>query len=199
MRKANFVTLVVLAAVAASCSSGSGSDKAKNVAAIKPACVVHSQASTTTTIPGHTPFTVGVINGTPVPTTVVQPRCLPDGHVSHALQVAEAIKASGLGCDTASLDSSVVKTPPSPANPTEEVSCDIGDDSISISLWTDHDGLARAIPYLRQGQCYVEAHNPTDQGQTYVEGDNWIAYPQYTTTADRLRTALGGTEQTNHC
>jgi hypothetical protein len=197
-----FASVVVLVALIASCDgthTKTGGKKATTVGTSAPACLVHSPTTSTTADLGYTSFTFSDTGGTPVPTTVVKPHCLPVGPVVHALQLAEAINASSLGCETASLDSSVIKTPPTSASPKEQVSCDIGDDSITISLWADHNGLARAIPYVRQGHCYVETHNPSNQGRTYVEGDNWIVYPQYTATAHRLGTALRATEQTIHC
>jgi hypothetical protein len=183
MRKAMFVTLVAVAAAAASCSSGSGSDRAKNVAAITQPCVIHPQATTTTTTPDHTPFTQGVIGGTPVPTTVVQPHCLPAGRVNHALQVAEAIKASGVGCDTASLDWGKPRAAIPGGQLLESISCYVGDDSVAISL-----ALAPTIDLssLRKGTCFVLKAHPANLTYTYVKGANWVAFPEM---PERLPTA----------
>jgi hypothetical protein len=139
---------------------------------------------------------VNVVGGTPVPTTVVLAKPLASGPVAHALEIAGAIKAAGLGCNTAALETGPwSNTHADPAK--EQASCDIGDDIVSISLFADHDALTRGFSLMRQGACFVNATHPGNL--TYVEGNNWVVFPQKTATAHVLGEALHATLQTIHC
>lgn len=142
-----------------------------------------------------------------VPTTVVAAHCLPSGHVGHAIQVAEAIKASGLGCDTADLISESARklgVPDTPGLPKSDVvDCAIGDEDVTITLYADHTALMSAGPYLREAECYMRSHQSPNTvyppNTTYVAGDNWIVFPMKKATAEAVATSIGGALRTNEC
>jgi hypothetical protein len=141
------------------------------------------------------PFTI-VGGGTPVPTTIVQPHELPAGPIAHAIEVAAAIKAAGLGCDTASIETTPLKN--TPGNTTkEQVSCLIADDNVAISLYADHNALVNGLPMLRQASCFIAAKQATNQ--TYVQGNNWIVFPEQAETVGRMAEPIHGTLRTIHC
>ncbi len=190
MRGARFVGVVALATVVASCGSGSG--KANTVGVVTQ-CSVARQAPSTTVV-ASTSFTFTVTGGSAVPTAAVQPHCLPNGHVAHALQVAEAIRASGVGCDTASLDKPKA-TPEIPGGQLlEQVSCDVGDESVAITL-----SLSPTIDLslMRTGACFVNKARPGNL--TYVKGTNWIAAPERAATAHLIGDRLHASVETFHC
>src|SRR4051794_11385705 len=145
---------------------------------------------TTGSEPGQVCFGNGTSQSNPclVPTTVVVAKPLPSGTVASALDVAAAIKAAGIGCEEASLDSAGM--PDDPNNPTkEQASCEIGDDSIAFSLFADGDSLEKASPMVHAISCTAAAHQATNL--TYVEGSNWIVYPEHKATAERVAQAIG--------
>jgi hypothetical protein len=134
--------------------------------------------------------------GAPVPTTVVQPRPLPAGGVTHAIQIAEAMRAAGIGCETAEVEPGPPAT--TPVDPKEEVSCDVGDDTVAIRMFADHAALVAATgTTLRQGICFVAKNQATNL--TYAEGDNWIVFPQQKATAARISAALHAALETVRC
>jgi hypothetical protein len=141
-----------------------------------------------------TSLPVKVVGGTLVPTTVVQPRGLPSGHVADVLQVAEAIRASGVGCDTASLDKPTA-TPEVPGGQLiEKVSCDVRDDTVAVTL-----SLAPTIDLslLRMGACFVNKTHPGNL--SYVKGTNWIAASEQATTAHLIAGRLHLPVETFRC
>jgi hypothetical protein len=118
---------------------------------------------------------------------------------AHVLDVAAQIEASGIGCSDATDDTGPQHgTPGNPAS--EQASCTIGDDLIVISLFLDRDALEAAKPMLHEGSCFV-AENPEQQeaNLAYVEGENWIVYPQAETTARQVADAIHGTLRTIDC
>jgi len=131
-----------------------------------------------------------------LPKLEVEAKPLAPGPVAHVVDIAGAIKATGLGCDTAAVSTGPRNnTPVQPAK--EQGSCDIGDDGVAITLFADQDMLARGVSLLRQGACFVNATHPGNL--TYVEGDNWIAFPQRTENARRIGEALHATLRTIRC
>ncbi len=143
MRTAGYAGVVVLAVLAASC--GSSNPRANSVNAVTP-CVIAPQ---TTTTGASLPSSLTIIVGTPVPTSVLQPHCLPDGHVAHALQIAEAIKASGIGCDTASLDEPTDKPEVPGGQLIESVSCDVRGESVTCGDPAARSGTRLPVVGLR--------------------------------------------------
>ncbi|MDQ1448048.1 MAG: hypothetical protein QOC79_1019 [Actinomycetota bacterium] len=155
---------MALAAAVPSCSSGSS--KASRVSS--------STSSTIGVV--STPLSIKLVGGTPVPTTAVQPHGLPSRHVADVLQVAEAIRAGGVGCDTASLDKPKA-TPEVPGGQLiEKASCGIGDDTVAVTL-----ALAPTIDLslARMGACFVNKTHPGNL--SYVKGINWIAATEQAT------------------
>ncbi len=141
------------------------------------------------------PITI-VTGGTQVPSTVVQAQPLAAGQIAHAIEVAAGIKAAGMGCDTASIETTPLNN--TPGNPSkEQVTCLIGDDNVVISLYANHDALVDGLPILRQGSCFIAAKQATNL--TYVEGDNWIAFPERAETVRGMAEFLHGTLRTIHC
>lgn len=189
---------VVAAILLAGTACGSSGSKSSSASAVASSCVVAS-TTTSSTLPGSA---LPVLSGAAtVPTTVVKARCLPTGDVGHAIQVAEAIKASGLGCDTADLVSVSARklgVPDTPGLPKSDVvDCEIGDDDITITLYADHATLLSALPMVRQGVCFVNATQPGNL--TYAQGNNWIVFPERAATAVRLAPSLHSSVQTVHC
>jgi hypothetical protein len=134
--------------------------------------------------------------GVPVPTTIVEPKPLESGAVARALDVAAAIKAAGIGCDEASIDT--VPQRGTRANPvTDQTSCSIRDDTVTVSLFPDAAAMRAADEYLRTGACYVAEQQ--DGNLTYVEGEHWIVFPEYATTASRLADVLPVEIRTIEC
>ncbi len=134
--------------------------------------------------------------GTPVPTTIVQPHAISAGPIAHAIEVAAGIKAAGMGCDTAAIETTPLNN--TPGNPTkEQVSCLIGDDNVVISLYANHTALVSGFPMLRGGSCFIAAKQATNL--TYAEGDNWIVFPEQAETAGRMAEPLHGTLRTISC
>jgi hypothetical protein len=128
----------------------------------------------------------------------VQPRCLPAGHVSHAIQIAEAIKATGLGCDTADLTWAAIPRIYRSGVPTsDQVDCQIGNDLVTIFLFPDHAALLTAQPEVRHGVCLVNATHP--ENFSYVQGENWVLSPESKASADRMAQALHASVQTLDC
>ncbi len=110
----------------------------------------------------------------------------------HALDIAAKIKAAGLGCADATND-------PGPhPDSLEASSCTIGDDDLAITLWADHAALLRAVPLGGQGICFVAKSNP-GENLTYVEGVNWIAFPQQAANARKIAAATSGVLRTIDC
>jgi len=179
MRIAGYAGVAVLAVLVVSC--GSSNTKANSISAVAP-CVIAPQ--TTSTVDSHPP-SVTIIGGTRVHTTVLQPHCLPEGHVAHALQVAEAIKASGIGCNSASLDAPTAKPEVPGGQLIESVSCDVRDESVSISL-TPAPTIDLSL--MQTGACFVNKTRPG--GLSYAKGVNWIAAAETDATtkliADRI-------------
>jgi len=132
-----------------------------------------------------------------VPTTVVRPRPLPAGRVRHALAVAEAINAAGLGCRQAAIEPRLPLAGRSSTDPLEKVDCNVGDDSIAISLFESRAALVASLAVLRRGACFVARSQPTNL--TYVTHDDWIVYPQHRATARALGERLGATVTTIRC
>jgi hypothetical protein len=133
--------------------------------------------------------------GITVPTTVVEGRPLPEGPIGHAIAIAEAINASGLGCATADLE-----TGPSngtPGNPAiEQVSCTVGDDTIAVSLFADHAALLSASSFISQASCFGASQKAK---VPYVRGTNWIVFPERAATARRIAGAIGADASTIVC
>jgi hypothetical protein len=191
MRNGRLVGIVVLAAVAASCGSSGHSEKN---AGTTTACVIASTTTTTTDVGVRFPPGVTVIGGNPVPTTVVAPRCLPAGHITDALQVAAAIRAAGLGCETVDLD----HPKPVPEIPgrqlIEQVSCDVGDETVTITLTPEP---ILDLTLMRAGVCFVNKTHPGNL--TYVDGTNWNAFPETAATALLLADRLHEPTRSVHC
>jgi hypothetical protein len=103
---------------------------------------------------------------------------LADGSIDDAITVAEGLRANDLGCEVASVDEA-----------TEQVSCLIGDDLVSISRFADHAALVASEPMIRGAACFLAA-DKENVNLTYVEGDNWIVYPQQEATAHAIARAL---------
>jgi hypothetical protein len=180
VRKTGLGTVVVLAFVVASCGSSS---KASKVGAV-----------TSGTVASPSSPTMGVGGGTPVPTTVVQPHRLPTGHIAHALQVAEAIRASGVGCATASLERPHA-TPEVPGGQLlEQVSCEVRDDTVAVTL---SPAPTIDLSLAHMGACFVNKSHPGNL--SYVKGTNWIAAPEQTTTARLIASRLHLAVETFRC
>jgi hypothetical protein len=181
LRTAAAVGALVLAAVG--CDGSDGSDRAATSAAGSA-----PDAPTSTRLSG-----VSLPQG--IPTTIVHPRPLPDGRLEHAIAVAEAIRAAGLGCT-----STVVEPPPPsglPGDPTERVDCDVDADTIPIILFDDRDAVEQSLTILRRRVCSGTSDPPTDL--TYVAGENWVAFPQPDTTARTIAARLDQRVTTLHC
>ncbi len=135
-------------------------------------------------------------NAVAAPSTVLVPTPLPSGQVAHAVEIAQAIKAGGLGCGEASIESGLDNA--SGGNPrTEQVSCDIGDDTVEISRFGDQADLLAAKPAVHAATCYGATRQHSNA--TYVQGENWIVFPEQAATARRIARAIGGTLVTEHC
>lgn len=125
------------------------------------------------------------------------------GAVAHAMVVAEAIKASHIGCDDPT--QAPVPRAGTAANPVTEIAtCDIGDDSVVITLFRDHRSMVTlGLPYMHQATCYVHGHQSPNTSYppnlTYVEGENWIFFPEKQSTAEKVATAVGGSLRTVSC
>jgi hypothetical protein len=132
-----------------------------------------------------TPFSSSAANNGP----------LSSGRVAHAITISNAIAATGIGCSDASLETNLLYSGTNPIK--EQSSCTIGDDTVAISLFADHDALVGGHAELRQGSCYVAARQTTNL--TYVEGDNWIVFPEQEETARRIAASIQGTLRTIHC
>jgi hypothetical protein len=128
--------------------------------------------------------------------TLLIPKPLPSGELVHAVEIAQAIKADGLGCDEASIETGLDDaTAGHPA--TEQLSCDVGDDTVEIGRFGDHAALLAAKPAVHASTCYVVTRQQSNA--TYVEGENWIVFPEQTATARRIAHAIGGALVTEHC
>jgi hypothetical protein len=126
----------------------------------------------------------------------VEPRPLPSGTIAHAIDVAEGIRATGLGCTNADLEIGPFNgTPGSPYK--EQASCNIGDDIVTITLFVDHASLVSGASFIRQEVCFSAAHQKTNL--TYVNGDNWIVFPERAATARELAFFLPAELVTLHC
>jgi hypothetical protein len=157
-------------------------------------CATSSKADSGTYKNPNPPLPLGV--AVTVPTTVVLPKPLHPGEVAHALEIAQAIKAGGLGCSEASIETGLDSG--SAGNPqTEQVSCDIDGDTVEISRYVDHSGLLAAKPAVHTATCYVATRQRSNR--TYVQGENWIAFPEQADTARRIARAIGGSLVTEHC
>jgi len=125
------------------------------------------------------------------------------GAVAHAMVVAQAIKTSHIGCDDPTQEP--VPRAGTAVNPvTEHVTCDIDDDSVVITLFRDHQSMVSlGLPYVHQATCYMQGHQSPNTfsppNLTYVEGENWIVFPENESTAEKVATVVGGSLRTDTC
>jgi len=158
-------------------------------------------SSVKSSVPPGSSTTATTIERSPVlvPTTIVQARALASGPVAHATDIAAGIAAAGLGCKNASLDSEVPNAQnDTVGNPAKEsVSCDIGEDITTITLYDDHAKLESSMSFIRQSTCYTHKQQPTNL--SYAAGDNWIVFPQEKATAQRVASALRASLESVTC
>ena len=135
--------------------------------------------------------------GFPVPTTEVVAKPLQRGDIKHAIEVAEAIKASGLGCDIASFDWQGIPAAKRPPDFPDEVSCDVAGNTITIARYKDHHALMAKTSLFHQEVCVSSPHDAVH----YVAGSNWTVFPAQpdTRTERRLVAVLPGASQTLKC
>ena len=158
----------------------------------------NSERRTGTSVAGKVCFGNGTSepNPCPVSTTVVSAKRLTSGTVDSALDVAAGIKSGGIGCNEASLDTAGVSPPPDSLTK-EGVSCDVGDDAVAITLFTNHDALDASLRKTHGNICAAASEGHVNL--TYVEGDNWIAFPGRKATAEKVAGAVDGTLRTIDC
>jgi len=146
--------------------------------------------------PPTSTFNHGLI---PVPTTEVVAKPLQGGDIKHAVEVAQAIKASGLGCDVASLDWQGIPAAKRPPDLPEQVSCDVaGGNMVTVLRFKDHDALLGEASYFHQAVCASSPHDAVH----YVAGSNWAVFPgqpDTNNTERRLASGLPGASQTLKC
>ncbi len=116
-------------------------------------------------------------------------KTLPTGPIAEVRAIADGIEAAGIGCDYPSFEAGPWNN--TPGNPTvQQLSCNVGDDTVAISLFADHTALIQSREFVRQASCFV-AHRQASN-LTYIEGNNWIVFPEREATADRIVVAIGG-------
>jgi hypothetical protein len=109
----------------------------------------------------------------------------PQGTAAHVVDIAARILAAGVGCTDAADD-------PAPHPEAKETaSCTIGGDEVAITLFADHNTLIGNLPLLRQGECFVAKTKP-DENLSYVQGPNWIVFPQVLADTNKVADATGG-------
>jgi hypothetical protein len=133
-----------------------------------------------------------------VPGTDVTAKALPRGDIEQAIEVAQAIKASGLGCDRASLDWQGIPPEQRPPDLPDQVSCDVGGNTLAITRFEDHDLWSDNPAALKNEVC---ASSPPAVVR-YVAGTNWVVFPgtpDSGDTARRLAEVLPGELRTIRC